>query len=573
MPAFFDDCRGPNLTTTDVLNHLRDEHFALLEDVANGDRVFWVGSGISLNIAPMLPELIRNIFLFLQTNIEPGADDDPHLVTLRGLVVRFMPLERDSFDGGPIDWSIPPVEIFAPLANSYSEILAARVAGKAPDYILWTAADIPNAFGDPAILPGENHKLLAVLILEGVVTEIASGNWDGLIERAVSTLHGHRASSLSVMMTNDSFRNEHGKARLYKFHGCAVKALDSPSEFRPYLVGRAADIAGWAREPRYASVSGRMESLARTNPTLFVGLSVQDYDLMLTLIGAGVIHPWPWDTDHPAYLFTEQELSSAQTGLLEKVYPTEYAVHAADIDQRSTLGVYSLDALAAITSHVVTEKIKVLGTQSRIFATDAMRTASVAEGVRGVEIEILRAGGDASNLLDVLIDGLSSTVKVFMGGLPADSYQPLFEGTARQAHLSDQPVRDRSVELAAVLAILGLGVTRRRWRMTFPTDETKRGLLDISLPDPQNDLSLAIVRDAAAADQVMKSATWTDGAHRIALVHVSGSSAEAQSRSSARGLGSGRVRPHRQFHWIDDSVTGLPDAESMLSKFAEEIGV
>ena len=560
------------MTTALALSILRAEHRALLSDVSDGNRVFWVGSGLSRGVVPMLPELIYRVLGFLQANAAEGDSNDPHLATLEALVARHLPLELANLKADPKGWALPTPSELEPLARFYADIFAERVPGKDPDYILWNAVDVPHTFGDPSLTPSSNHILLALLMLEGVVSEVASGNWDGLIEKAVANLNANAPSELAVLITNESFRVETGTIHLYKFHGCAVKALNSPNEYRPLLIGRSNDIAGWPVDPRFNEVRVHMSALARIRPTLFLGLSVQDYNLMMTLIGAGVMNPWPWDESHPAYLFSEISLTTAQTGLLEKLYPSEYVSDSAEIDARSALGMYSLDVLSAVALHVVSEKIRRLSARSKIFADDADRESSTSDGSAGLETEFARVGSEALQLLELLTGGLSSTVAQFTGDSHTTAYQPIFSGPAHQATTSSQPDRDATTELAAILTVLGLGAASGRWQLSLLGTPGQCGFVKVKAMSGGSDVLIAIVRDVSSANTVLASSEWATSADRLLLLQTSGSGVSNTTRSVARGLGSGRSRSGKSSLWVDDFLRDRNSSAAVLSQFAEAIG-
>jgi NAD-dependent SIR2 family protein deacetylase len=69
------------------------------------------------------------------------------------------------------------------LWDSYASVLDIRVEGEADDYMLWNAVDVRTMFGSLAD-PDCEHLSIAMLVMEGAIADIASANWDGLIERA-----------------------------------------------------------------------------------------------------------------------------------------------------------------------------------------------------------------------------------------------------------------------------------------------------------------------------------------------------------------------------------------------------
>jgi hypothetical protein len=110
--------------------------------------------------------------------------------------------------------------------------------------LLWEAVDVVRAYADPTKTPDVEHLCVAVLALEGVVSDIASPNWDGLVERAVAELGGP-APVLRVCVLPEETRALKLRATLYKFHGCAVKAGADEAQYRGVLVGRQSQIHEW----------------------------------------------------------------------------------------------------------------------------------------------------------------------------------------------------------------------------------------------------------------------------------------------------------------------------------------
>ena len=59
-------------TTTDVLKAFDGDLSEVAGGVARGDYAFWLGSGISRDVAPGVPGLLRKLLAFLQQSVEPG---------------------------------------------------------------------------------------------------------------------------------------------------------------------------------------------------------------------------------------------------------------------------------------------------------------------------------------------------------------------------------------------------------------------------------------------------------------------------------------------------------------------
>jgi hypothetical protein len=72
--------------------------------------------------------------------------------------------------------------------------------------VLWNGVNITATFADQALEPDVEHICIAILILEGVASEIASANWDGLVEKAVERLTGGTPRSGRLRPTRRSAR-------------------------------------------------------------------------------------------------------------------------------------------------------------------------------------------------------------------------------------------------------------------------------------------------------------------------------------------------------------------------------
>jgi hypothetical protein len=155
--------------------------------------------------------------------------------------------------------------------NSHS-----AVGTEEDDYLLWEGAEVTTTYGDPAIEPDTEHLCIALLILEGVASEIPSANWDGLIEKAVAEVNSG-APALLVCVDPEDLRAPALQARLYKFHGCAVRARDDEAKYRPLLIARQSQIHAWI--PQGGPFVTRLIDIATTKPTLMVGLSAQDANI------------------------------------------------------------------------------------------------------------------------------------------------------------------------------------------------------------------------------------------------------------------------------------------------------
>lgn len=264
------------ITVTETLALLDGPLASVARGVAEDRYVLWLGSRISFGRVDGLRQVIARVLEFLRARTTPGAP-----------TCRFGRALRAAFDLAPItpeeEARIDLTQPFATwpdgnqvverLCNNYARLLDINVEGEPEDYLLWEAVELRATFADPAKPPDVEHLCIATLVLEGACSDLASANWDGLIEGAIATMTGGQPA-LSVCARPEDLRKPAPRGRLIKFHGCALLATQNEGAYRPFLVARQSQINGWIARPENAAVRGRLVGLVATKPTLMIGLSV-----------------------------------------------------------------------------------------------------------------------------------------------------------------------------------------------------------------------------------------------------------------------------------------------------------
>jgi hypothetical protein len=314
------------ITVKSTLDLLDGPFASLASGIAQDRYAFWLGSGISLGRLEGLSQLVPRVLQFLQTQVGIG---DPTCRFRRALddalvLAAITPPERALIDlERPIvEWPNLPA-IINRLVSNYARFLEIAVSGEDDDYLLWEGVNVVDTYGNPATEPDVEHLCIAILVQEGLSSEIASANWDGLIEKAVSELSGG-VPSLVTCVHPDDLRKPDLQARLYKFHGCAVRARTNEATYRTLLIARQSQINGWTARAENAALRGRLIDIAVTKPTLMMGLSAQDANIQSVFAAAENRMAWPWPSNPPAYIFSEDRLGVDQTGLLRNVYRAAY---------------------------------------------------------------------------------------------------------------------------------------------------------------------------------------------------------------------------------------------------------
>lgn len=561
-----------------TLIQLRARYTALLEDLSRGERVLWIGSGVSRDQVPPVEALIRMVLEFLRDTLVPDDPTDPHLLALKEIVTAYLPAEIANLSAAPSAWAVP-TDLSA-LVNSYSSILGTDVGVEEPDYLLWEAVNVRETYGGPALVPGPEHWLIAILVHEGAMEEAVTTNWDGLIERAVrDSSMPLQPAMVSVLVSSESFREERSRFKLYKAHGCAVLARQDPAN-RRFLVAKDYDINGWQHNPDFRAMVSKLKDLARNREALVLGSSVQDHNLLGRIAEATQELTWHWDPDDPAFLFAEPSISNTQRLALEFVYRGEYTANREAIRAGSAIGWFSGPVLAALAVHVVFEKWRVGLAHALGFAGSGDVAAGLVQGVDAIEDLVLTLAGPSPDRTVELLRGWhSALVQRFFqpeDELQDHQYRAVYDRPVQAGH--DAQFRLLNLpELGVVLGLLGLGQQRRSWTMSLSADAAiGAGVIELTplRPGSGGAIKVVITRDWSETNQLMASQLWAGDSGVLLAIQAKGDPVAAFPRSPLGGLGSGRRRPDDQ----ERRVTHLSvleavstDTETLITAFESAV--
>lgn len=348
-----------DISVREVLAKFDGEFSAVAHAIEDGAFALWVGSGISRR-SPNLGRLIERALEYMRRRAIDAATSDAYLPALRQ-AIQLGEADPDAlahrFATPYTAW--PEAEtITGVLWNKYSRVLDIRIAGTPADFILWDAIDIRDAFANPRP-PSAEHLCIAILILEGVVSTIASANWDGFIEAAIDRLTDGLPEVVQVVVDPANLRDPPGRAQLLKFHGCIVHATADQDRYRPFLTGSHTEIAEWPDEPRFAAIRALVIGAATNRKTLVLGLSIQDNNLQNVFVKAKVVNPWTWPCapGAAAHVFCEDEIKDGQRDVLRIVYGDAYNDNIADIHQASHIRAWAEQVLIALVLRVITDKL------------------------------------------------------------------------------------------------------------------------------------------------------------------------------------------------------------------------
>lgn len=549
-----------------ALRSLQHEHSALVSDVVDGRRFFWLGSGISRDQVPDLAAVLERVLLFLRDRSFTGPEQDQHRAALLEILSTHLPAEVTRYGSDGRAWLPADVE---PLRQVYSEILGVRVGNLPGDYLLMTAADLPNTYGAADLEPGIAHRLLAILIAEGVAREIASGNWDGLVEAAVVELTG-LPGLVDVYVTAEDVREGNSFAQLAKFHGCAVRARTDPTRYADKIIATRAQISRFDNNAEFEHMRSALKERTTRYRSLILGLSIQDHDLLAVFTRAAENHPWPWESGHPAYVFAQPQIRGPQRDVLENGYGAEYDANHSDIVAGSAFGTYAEPLLAGLVLEVLTEKL--LALLARQTAVNALLEEDLARGVRRIGALLAASvGDDAHKLLAFVTGQYAALVRQYLGLDAKCCYVPMVRAPRTQIAL-DPTVTVTGVELlATALGLFGWGDLRRRWRLRIGPHQSS-GDLQFVERATRRVTHLAIVRGAREADAVLSSEAWIADVDRMAILYMH-ERPQPAARSSASRLGRARRLPRRIETCWSDLTTYTTTVDEIAGRLCTEVGL
>jgi hypothetical protein len=468
------------ISIREALALLDNEFASMAEGIAQRRYVFWLGSGISRDRVDDLKNVVARVLSYLRDHIDPADPACPYRHALgQAVALARLPLS----DQTRIDISRPIAEwpavdtLLANLSHEYARLLDIRVEGQPEDLLLWDAVDVQANFASVHAVPDCEHLCIAILILEGVLEDIASANWDGLIEAAVEELTEAPDTAVQVCIRAEDFREEPRPARLLKFHGCAVRAGIDPDVYRPFLIARRSQITAWPHNAAYATMRHRLVDLAATRCTLMIGLSAQDTNIQDVFAEAQSLMTWTWPCVPPAHVFAENALGEDQLNILRFVYREAYDRSGNEIEDGALFPAFAKPALSALVLHVLFAK---LCAYARL--AEAPHLADVDYDDIDHGLLLLRnciaesAGTHRLNFILALVVTSSRGISLFRtGGKPPSEstvYRPL--GSLPVHLLASDPALPTSGvrEMAVALGILGLGGADGTWRLAQSDPES-----------------------------------------------------------------------------------------------------
>lgn len=436
--------------------------------IAAGEYALWLGSGISRDRVADVPTLVRQVLAHLSLHVGPTAPEYEAALTEAIGLAGLTPGQRAAIDITQPLAAWPHLDILVQrLGEKYSLLFDIRVTGKAPDYLLWDAGAVTNTFGSQRD-PDVEHLCVAILAIEGVAPQIPSANWDGLIEAAFAEL-GADASVVGVCVRGADLRSSRSRARLIKFHGCAVLAASDPTAYRELLIVSQSQIANWPSSPTCAAIRAELEQLATTTKTLMIGLSAQDSNIQSIFGSARNRMQWTWPCAPPAHVFAKDQLGALQKSILKCAYGAGYDRDPIGAEAKAIIPAFAKPLLMSLVLHVLCAKAQTYASLLLNKFNQAERD-EVALGIKALR-DAAANGCDPTQTSAVRLLAASVTRTLTMlqeGKVPGDAaYRPL--SALPIPSIASDPSRSTSglQEAATALGLLGDGSAKGAWTMTL----------------------------------------------------------------------------------------------------------
>lgn len=439
--------------------------------VAEDRYAFWLGSGISFGKVDGLKKIIPRVIEFVRQKIDHTNIDCAFAAALnRALSLAGLSDDEWARVDFEVEFAAWPDQaaIVGRLTNNYARLLEITVAGHPDDYLLWDGVGVAATFANPAIEPDVEHLCMAMLVLEGAASDIATANWDGLVEKAINELTGG-VPKLVVCVRSEDLRQPKLAAQVIKFHGCAILAVSDEPHYRPFLVARFSQINRWAAAPENRAVIGRLLDIAVSKPTLMMGLSAQDSNIQAFFATAEATMRWPWPGDRPSFVFSGDQVGADQEALLRNVYPHAYTAATRDqINRQSLVKSYANPLLMALLLSVICDKLSgMVDMVEGVLDQDAKNAVKL--GIVALRNHVADLdNGDRTKFVKSFIDQTSRIMTMFRDGSAGTAprrYNPITSMPLHQI-AGDQNIPSSGLtEVAIVAGLLGLGIESGLWTL------------------------------------------------------------------------------------------------------------
>jgi hypothetical protein len=565
--------KGKNLSTAKDISI--EETIELLEgafkEFADGFEAgmyaLWLGSAISRERVVGLDGVLAKLIESLRQRVTNTLDCPIYNALNEVLdLADLAPDERAKIDI-TVETSLWPCfnAIINCLWNKYSKVLGIEVSGQKLDYLLWDILDFKNTFSSQK--PDVEHLAIGMLVLEGVVKELATANWDALLETAMEEL-GQSTDSYRVAVRGGDFKGPVAIATLYKFHGCAKRAIEDEVQYRELLVAREAAINQWMKNPKFEEIRKQLGALISRSRTLMIGLSAQDSNIQLMFGSQG----WRWNDKPAPIIFSAQDLTPGQKSILEGAYP-DYEYNRDQICAEARLPAFSKALLLALLLVIMSRKFEKLASSVTARSIDLAGKQMLIKGIKVLRDKAARHGNTDRYALAQKISGLMGRIAgQFLGGkseVGQRPYAPVHSKPSHQMTTDATLPYTGQIEAATALGAIGLEVQDSSWDITIddPTKETS-GALRIRAQGVEARIFFASSDDKI--NGLIKSGAFDPNDQDVVVICSRGV-AQSQQRSPSARFRSGQSTP--RYIGVEDLLNDSNSLDDFRHRFVAEVGI
>ena len=501
------------ISVKETLGLLDGAFLGVSQGVAEGGYALWLGSGISRDRVIGLDGVLAKLIEFLRSNTTAAVDCAYRNALEKVLALATPSAEEKAsidFSQPAFDWPCLPT-LLSRLWKQYADVLSVEVGKEKLDYLLWVGLDFANTFATQN--SDAEHLAIGMLALEGVITELATANWDGLLEAAIREL-GYTDAFYRITVTGEDLRGPAAAVKLYKFHGCALRAIAQEDKYRPLLVARSAQITGWMSNVTFKIVRDQLQALAQRSRTLMIGMSAQDKNIQDLFGQAGAQQGWKWNDPPAPIVFSAQELGADQKDVLNIAYGHDvYEQNRVEICEEACLKAYGKPLLLGLLLTVLTTKLQTLASDVNVPGLNPAAHDEIAAGIKHLRDCIATAGNaDRLSLAKGIAAGLArSRHQLQNGSSPsgAPMYFPIDNEPPNRMKGMPRTEATGQREAAVALGLIGLGDKDNEWKASVddPTD-AHSGALRLTSPNgtariffAANDENITSLMDCGAFDE------------------------------------------------------------------------
>lgn len=561
--------KASTITIDETILLLDGKFSSFAEGFLQGMYALWLGSAISRERVVGLDGVLAKLLEHLRQRVANHADC-PHYKALMHIIglaeLTAAQIEETDLDVAVTEW-IHHELIIDRLWNKYSKVLGTEVEGQGKlDYLLWEVLDFKTTFSSQNA--DAEHLAIGMLVLEGVVTELATSNWDALLEAAMDEL-GQSNNSYTVAVKGDDLKGPAALAKLYKFHGCARRAIEDEPNYRSLIVAREGAINQWNQNPAFDQMRAQLSALLQRARTLMVGMSAQDPNIQAMFGNKG----WKWNDVPTPIVFATDQVGDGQKIVLEGAYTTpHYEAHRVDILDQAAFPAHAKSLFLALVLFVISHKLELLATKVVSVGLSNEDRSQLAEGIRTLRNKAASTGdADRFGLAQGVARLLGRFGEQFFGGKSLAGVRPYIPIHHKAPHLmSADPMLEHGGQSQAVAALgaIGLEVRDKNWEVKVddPTAATSGALRIVGAAD-------ARVFFASSDERIsglMNSGAFAPDDKDVVVV-CSGNVTERSQRSPRANLRDGSLPP--RFIGMADVLKECASLDDFRLRFVAEVGI